>query len=53
MAILDELELSETVNTVSWRESPDWAMGGGAVIGSFGNLRLFTEVKVRVAKSVR
>jgi hypothetical protein len=42
VAILDELKLSETVNIICCRESPDCAVGGGAVIGSFGNLCVFT-----------
>ncbi len=34
VAILDELKVSETVNSQSWRESPECAVGGGAVIRS-------------------
>lgn len=52
VAILDELKVSETVNTLSCRECPDCAVGGGAVISSFGNLRVFTQAKIGVAESL-
>lgn len=37
VAILDELKVSETVNSLSCRESPDCAVGGGAVIRSLAS----------------
>ncbi len=53
VAILDELKLSETITSLCCRESPACAVGGGAVISSFDNLRVFTEMKIGVGESLR
>jgi phosphoenolpyruvate carboxykinase (ATP) len=48
--ISDEFKPKETIDNPSDNELRDWALEGGGVITSFGNLAVFTKVKSRIAK---
>jgi len=50
VGISDEFKPKEIIDNPSDKELRGWALEGGGVMTSFGNLAVFTKVKSRIAK---